>query len=63
MSDMATEQLVSSNNQILSHGYAIKDLLSLALIEPLEVTVQGWVRTRRDSKAGLSFIGLTDEYK
>ncbi len=24
------------------------------------VTVQGWVRTRRDSKAGLSFIGLHD---
>ncbi|WP_223669010.1 asparagine--tRNA ligase [Kangiella shandongensis] len=25
-----------------------------------EVTVQGWVRTRRDSKAGLSFINLHD---
>lgn len=25
-----------------------------------EVTVRGWVRTRRDSKAGLSFIHLTD---
>jgi asparaginyl-tRNA synthetase len=25
-----------------------------------EVTVQGWVRTRRDSKAGLSFIELND---
>ena len=25
-----------------------------------EVTVQGWVRTRRDSKAGLSFISLSD---
>lgn len=24
------------------------------------VTVQGWVRTRRDSKAGLSFLGLHD---
>ncbi|EQD64468.1 asparaginyl-tRNA synthetase, partial [mine drainage metagenome] len=24
------------------------------------VTVQGWVRTRRDSKAGLSFINLAD---
>ena len=24
------------------------------------VTVQGWVRTRRDSKAGLSFIQLSD---
>ena len=25
-----------------------------------EVTIQGWVRTRRDSKAGLSFIALHD---
>ena len=25
-----------------------------------EVTVQGWVRTRRDSKAGLSFINVHD---
>ncbi|MDZ4830209.1 MAG: asparagine--tRNA ligase [Phycisphaerae bacterium] len=25
-----------------------------------EVTVQGWVRTRRDSKAGLSFVALSD---
>jgi asparaginyl-tRNA synthetase len=25
-----------------------------------KVTVKGWVRTRRDSKAGLSFIALHD---
>ncbi len=25
-----------------------------------EITVEGWVRTRRDSKAGLSFIHLSD---
>ena len=25
-----------------------------------QATIQGWVRTRRDSKAGLSFINLTD---
>jgi asparaginyl-tRNA synthetase len=24
------------------------------------ITVQGWVRTRRDSKAGLSFVTLHD---
>jgi asparaginyl-tRNA synthetase len=23
-------------------------------------TVQGWVRTRRDSKAGISFVAITD---
>src|SRR4249919_2345305 len=25
-----------------------------------EVTVRGWVRTRRDSKAGLSFVSVSD---
>src|SRR6478735_4132266 len=25
-----------------------------------EITVRGWVRTRRDSKAGLSFVNLSD---
>ena len=25
-----------------------------------QVTVRGWVRTRRDSKAGLSFVNLSD---
>ena len=26
----------------------------------LAVTVKGWVRTRRDSKAGISFVHLSD---
>ncbi|MFX8215000.1 OB-fold nucleic acid binding domain-containing protein, partial [Acinetobacter baumannii] len=25
-----------------------------------EVTVRGWVRTRRDSKAGVSFVNVSD---
>jgi asparaginyl-tRNA synthetase len=35
---------------------------ALAGAQPVgsEVTVRGWVRTRRDSKAGLSFISLSD---
>src|SRR3954462_14897204 len=38
----------------------IKDLLAgrAAVGEP--VTVEGWVRTRRDSKAGLSFLQIHD---
>ncbi|HEY4145559.1 asparagine--tRNA ligase [Pinirhizobacter sp.] len=31
-----------------------------ASLEGRQVTVRGWVRTRRDSKAGLSFVNLTD---
>jgi len=35
---------------------------ALAGIYPVgsEITVRGWVRTRRDSKAGLSFVNLSD---
>jgi asparaginyl-tRNA synthetase len=40
--------------------YTISDLFSAALPIGSEVTVEGWVRTRRDSKAGLSFLHLTD---
>src|SRR3546814_6745811 len=29
-------------------------------LEGGEVTVRGWVRTRRDSKAGLSFVNVSD---
>ncbi len=39
---------------------SIKDILHLSDIPQTAVTVRGWVRTRRDSKAGISFIALTD---
>ncbi len=39
--------------------YAIKELLSSPPLEQT-ITVQGWARTRRDSKAGISFIQLSD---
>lgn len=38
----------------------VKQGLSGALAIGSEVTVRGWVRTRRDSKAGVSFIAVTD---
>jgi len=37
----------------------IKDLLSQGQPQP-EVLVQGWVRTRRDSKGGFSFLEIND---
>lgn len=40
--------------------YATADLLAGKVAVGTIVTVQGWVRTRRDSKAGFSFIALTD---
>ncbi len=40
--------------------HTIADLLSGGLATGGAVTVQGWVRTRRDSKAGFSFIQISD---
>jgi asparaginyl-tRNA synthetase len=40
--------------------YQFADLLSGKVKPGTEVTVEGWVRTRRDSKAGVSFLHLSD---
>ena len=39
---------------------SVRDALSGEVAENTDVEVRGWVRTRRDSKAGLSFIALSD---
>ena len=39
---------------------SVRDALSGKVTEGSEVEVRGWVRTRRDSKAGLSFVALSD---
>ncbi|MGE3632760.1 MAG: asparagine--tRNA ligase [Sandaracinaceae bacterium] len=44
----------------MTHSIRIADVLSGKADVGAEITVEGWVRTRRDSKAGLSFIALTD---
>lgn len=38
----------------------VKRALSGAIAPGTQVIVRGWVRTRRDSKAGLSFVNLSD---
>jgi asparaginyl-tRNA synthetase len=38
----------------------IKELLSGEIAPETKIITQGWVRTRRDSKAGFSFISLSD---
>ena len=40
--------------------HTIADVLGGAVAIGSEVVVQGWVRTRRDSKAGFSFVHLSD---
>ncbi len=39
---------------------SVKQALSGSVAANSEVSVRGWVRTRRDSKAGLSFVNLSD---
>jgi len=39
---------------------SIRQALSGAIPANSEVSVRGWVRTRRDSKAGLSFVNVSD---
>jgi asparaginyl-tRNA synthetase len=38
----------------------IADILAGRMPVGGRVTIQGWVRTRRDSKAGLSFLHVND---
>jgi len=40
--------------------YSVSTLLRGDVPEGTTVTVKGWVRTRRDSKAGVSFVHLHD---
>ena len=39
---------------------SVQQALAGHIPEGGEVTVRGWVRTRRDSKAGLSFVNVSD---
>ncbi len=38
----------------------VRDVLQGRVAVDMEITVRGWVRTRRDSKAGISFIAVYD---
>lgn len=44
----------------MAEVFTIKQCLNGAISVDTQVTVRGWVKTRRDSKAGLSFISLHD---
>src|ERR1043165_8707201 len=40
--------------------FSMRDILAGRAPKDTQVTIRGWVRTRRDSKAGISFIHLSD---
>ena len=41
-------------------SYSVREILSGQAPADAPVTVKGWVRTRRDSKAGISFVHVSD---
>src|ERR1700736_2560031 len=43
-----------------SNRFNVRSILAGEAPKDAAVTVQGWVRTRRDSKAGISFVHLSD---
>ena len=45
---------------VTMHSFSCADILAGRASADTPVTLRGWVRTRRDSKAGLSFIHLHD---
>jgi len=53
--------MFTSMETISNMTYApVTDVLGGKLAVDSEVTVRGWIRTRRDSKAGISFLAIYD---
>src|SRR5260221_10231045 len=50
----------SKDGSVDSSAFSIREILAGEAPTEAPVTVKGWVRTRRDSKAGLSFVHLSD---
>jgi asparaginyl-tRNA synthetase len=49
-----------NNTQMEKTVLSVRDILAGSAPQDTQITVNGWVRTRRDSKAGISFIHLSD---
>src|SRR3954465_1053040 len=43
-----------------NRAFSVREILAGDAPADAPVTVKGWVRTRRDSKAGISFVHLSD---
>src|ERR1700732_1205522 len=41
-------------------NFSVRSVLAGEAPKDIPITVKGWVRTRRDSKAGISFVHLSD---
>src|SRR6267143_471877 len=49
-----------NNTHMEKTELSVRDVLAGRAPQDTSVTVKGWVRTRRDSKAGISFVHLSD---
>src|SRR5205085_10150976 len=49
-----------NNTHMEKTELSVRDILAGRAPQETQITVRGWVRTRRDSKAGISFIHVTD---
>src|SRR2546423_1392673 len=49
-----------NNTHMEKTELSVRDILGGRAPQETQITVRGWVRTRRDSKAGISFIHVTD---
>ena len=47
-------------SNMTAESLSVRDILSGRAPSDVPLTVKGWVRTRRDSKAGISFVQLSD---
>jgi aspartyl/asparaginyl-tRNA synthetase len=50
----------SKDGSMDSRAFSVREILAGQAPKEAPVTVKGWVRTRRDSKAGISFVHLSD---
>ena len=50
----------SKDGSIDRSAFSVREILAGEAPKEAPVTVKGWVRTRRDSKAGVSFVHLSD---
>ena len=50
----------SKDGSVDSSAFSVREILAGEAPTEAPVTVKGWVRTRRDSKAGISFVHLSD---
>ena len=50
----------SKDGSIDRRAFSVREILAGEAPKEAPVTVKGWVRTRRDSKAGISFVHLSD---